>query len=346
MKRVLIIQQKMIGDVLTSTFLCEVIKSQNSDIVVDYLINEHTLPVVKGNPFIDAILVLKNTDTKNIFSIINFTKKHISNKYDVIIDVYAKLESNVMTLLSNASVTISYKKWHSKLLYNHTIKTDYYENNGALNGRLCLLKPLFEEELVIKKPKIYLSKEEIIQGKQFLIDHKIAAEATIYMISVLGSSMGKTYPLEYMAEVIDTIVRHSGVVILLNYIPSQFQQVKNIYNLCNSVTQKSIRLHAYTRSLRSFLTVLKHCKALIGNEGGAVNMAKGLGIPTFSIYSPQIKKEAWNLFSNSENIGVHLRDYHPELFYKKTDNTHLYKSFHPKLFKEQLINFIQKTSSI
>ena len=79
-----------------------------------------------------------------------------------------------------------------------------------------------------------------------------------------------------------------------------------IYNLCNKETQKHIKIDLIPGNLREFLAITKHCNALIGNEGGAVNMAKALDIPTFTIFSPWINKNDWNCFEDGKNnISVH-----------------------------------------
>jgi heptosyltransferase-2 len=42
----------MIGDVLTSSILFKVIKDENPQAELHYLINSHTFPVVENNPYI------------------------------------------------------------------------------------------------------------------------------------------------------------------------------------------------------------------------------------------------------------------------------------------------------
>ena len=58
--RVLIIQQKMIGDVLISTILCENIKKKHPNCTIDFIANQNTLAVLENNPFIDNIIIFEN----------------------------------------------------------------------------------------------------------------------------------------------------------------------------------------------------------------------------------------------------------------------------------------------
>jgi heptosyltransferase-2 len=156
----------------------------------------------------------------------------------------------------------------------------------------------------------------------------------------LGSQDIKNYPLQYMAEVLDYIVAQKEVQILFNYLPWQKNQAIEIYNLCNETTKKNIFIDFFQDDLREFLSILYHCKALIGNEGGAANMAKALQIPTFSIYSPGIKKTDWNVFENANtNISVHYDDYSHDLP-NEGDLFEKYNKFKPNYFYNKLHEFL------
>ena len=136
------------------------------------------------------------------------------------------------------------------------------------------------------------------------------------MISVLGSGdSARLIPWQQMAKIIDAVVDHTNGQILFNYIPKQIHEAKAVYNFCKAETKSKIFFDVFGKSLREFLCITHHCTALIGNEGGAVNMAKALNIPTFTIFSPWIKKEAWSMFEDGKShVSVHLSDYQPQLF--------------------------------
>jgi len=169
------------------------------------------------------------------------------------------------------------------------------------------------------------------------------------MISVLGSDIKKTLPHKYMAKVIDQIVSFSGATILFNYIPHQEKDARSIFNLCNYKTQQHIHFDVFAKSLRGFIAILSHCNAIVGNEGGAVNIAKALDISTFTIFSPWIIKKDWNMFEDGKkHISVHLKDYKPSLFEDKTtkelkkQSLELYANFSNTLFSNQLQEFLHK----
>ncbi|NJX15749.1 glycosyltransferase family 9 protein [Tamlana crocina] len=345
--KILVIQQKMIGDVLTSSILFEALRRKYPNAQLHYLINEHTFPVVQNHPFIDQFIFFTKAAKNSKKELLKLALSVKASKYDVVIDVYSKLSSNIITLFSAAKTKISYHKTYTTFVYTHNVKRKKASESKslAIENRLQLLEPLDIDTQLIK-PKIYLSDDEIEQSKVFLKAHGINLEKPIVMIGVLGSGANKTYPHQYIAEVIDTVFTETNAQILFNYIPKQKELAEDIYNNCNKETQQAIFFNVFGNSLREFLSITHHCNALIGNEGGAVNMAKALSVPTFSIFSPWIDKATWSLFEDEKNISVHLKDFKPEIYTKpektfKNDADKLYKKFTPNLFKEKLVCFLK-----
>jgi len=104
--KILVIQQKMIGDVLTSTVICETLQQKYPDARIDYLVNSNTRPVVLENPFFNHIIEFKDSYRDNKIDFYKFLIEIRKAKYDLVIDAYGKLESNLITLFSGASKKI------------------------------------------------------------------------------------------------------------------------------------------------------------------------------------------------------------------------------------------------
>jgi heptosyltransferase-2 len=170
------------------------------------------------------------------------------------------------------------------------------------------------------------------------------------MIGILGSGKNKSLPSKYMAETLDIIANTKDVQMLFNYMPNQLEDVKDIYDLCTKETQAKINLAFYAKNLRDFIALQSQCDALIGNEGGATNMAKALNVLTFTIYAPWINRTSWNI---KEETGfydiVHLSDYYPELYQKHAKNYKAlafewYEKLKPVLFAEKLKAFVLRVT--
>ena len=341
----------MIGDVLASTIVCEQLKLHYPKAQIHFLIDAHTTAVVHGNPFIDKIVTFKKTYRKSVLQFLSFLQAIKIEGYDVVIDLLCKTESSLITIATGARIRISYPKWYSKFCYTKTLKHSQNKATAlgtAMDNRLLLLQPLFKEfHQDHLRPKIYLNEQERHDAATILRAHGLGDEKPLLMLGIFGSGPLKTYPLDYMAQLIDAMTLKYDVALLLNYIPEQQPQVEQLLSKCSGKSKEAIHVNCYGKSLREFLGLLSHCHGYIGNEGGASHMAKALNIPNFSIFAPWISKEAWMTFKeNPQNEAVHLGDFYPEAVQyssKKEAKKRIpknYRLFRPELFIDQLFSFI------
>ncbi|NUY81167.1 glycosyltransferase family 9 protein [Flavobacterium sp. MAH-1] len=351
-KKILVIQQKMIGDVLASSILCNNLKSIYPDSRIDYLIYPFTRPVVENNPNIDNLILFKDEFRKSKKALLRFLVSIRKTKYDIVIDAYGKLESNLVVGVSGAKKKIGFYKSYTKFVYDETIREKSKPDTDAglaIENRLLLLKSLSGGKTLDNRPKIFLTDDEIENGKRILESHNIDLSKKLYMIGVLGSGGNKTYPFPFMARLLDEIVAQTDATLLFNYMPIQEAEAREIFEMCAPKTQENIKFHIVPGSIREFLSLTYHCDALIGNEGGAVNMAKALLKPTFTIFSTWIKKEAWNAFDDGiRNVSVHLKDFKPQLYGNKSakdmkdDAMELYGQFTPDLILPELRIYLER----
>lgn len=346
--KIAVIQPKMIGDVLITSVIFEELKQKFPTAKLHFIVNKNTTPVLENNPFIDEIIILNSSNEKGLSGFIKQMNRIRNEKYDIIIDSYSKLKTALFCKFSGANKTISFNKKYSKFFYTDTIirtKHSISTATKAVEHRLQLLKPL-EIDFQVIKPKLYLENSEIKAAIDLLKQNNIDLNRPIIMISAIGSSESKTYPLQHMAEVIDAIAENKSVQLLFNYISNQKKIALELYHLCQPETQESIFFDVYAKSLREFMAMTSQCAALIGNEGGAINMAKALNIPTFTIFSPFILKNDWNMFENeTTNVSVHLSDYYPDLPLKNSKNDpKIYELLKPELFNNLLILFLKKNN--
>jgi heptosyltransferase-2 len=344
--KVLVIQNKMIGDVLASTVICEAIKLQNPDWEVHYMIQPNTFAVVENNPFIDKIIFFEPEKHKGFRKLVVYGLSLKIENYDAVIDAYGKWQSVFPSYFSGARIRIGFKKWYTSLLFTKTVIPEKNVEVSAIYHRLQLAEELVSESKKDIFPKIYLTDNELKLAKES-VANRLNTTIPIIMISVLGSDSKKSLPAKYMAEVLDSIANEKDVQLLFNFMPNQESEAKAIYDLCQPETKSKIILDFYTKGLRTFLAILSQCDALIGNEGGAVNMAKALNIKTFTIFSPWINKSSWNMKNDEINhVSIHLNDYFPEIYNGKhpkkfkNQSLELYLRLAPNLFKEKLAKFV------
>jgi len=349
MKEVLIIQQKMIGDVLISTVLCEAIKRKFPEVKISYVVNSNAIDVIKNNPFVDTIIEFKPIHKSNKIAFLEFLKKIRTQKYDLLIDAYAKTESNLISLWARSSEKVSFYKWYTSFIYSRSVhrKTMALTTAGnAVENRFRLIMTDSEIKETKISPIIFVDQNETMWAKNFLSTRLISLSKPLIMVSVLGSSKNKSLPPSYMAQLIDKVALKTNGNILFNYMPNQRKEAKEIYEATHKLTQEKIHFNVFGKNLRDFISILSVSTLLVGNEGGAVNMAKALGVPTFTVFSPWVKKEAWNMYEDGiRHVSVHLNDFESEHFkgkdsYKKLKKRSL--ELYQKLTPERITPLLEK----
>lgn len=345
----------MLGDILTSTIIADQLKKEHPDCTIGYLIKKNGMAILEHHPSIDQLVVVEERDFNSYLRLHKLAHKLRSANYDVLIDIYGKNNSAILSKLSGIPKRIGYDKWFSSIAYTTYLKNDpekyQYETGSSIVSRLLLTIPLTHKVDWSLRPKIYLSNKEIEQGRAWLSNQGLDLKSKITMVSALGSSDIKTLPFKTLALIIDYYVARTQSQLLFNYIPAQRDQAMEIFSICRKETQQFIFINSFASSIRDFLKVLYHCNAVIGNEGGAINMAKALNVPTFSIFSPWIEKNAWNNDEDGDkNIAVHLKDKRPELFLNKTTaelkklSLEVYEGYRMQDVEEDLLLFIRQNN--
>lgn len=349
--KILVIQQKMIGDVLASSIICNNLKMLYPEAQIDYLIYPFAKPAVENNPNIDNFILFKDEYRSSKKALLKFLLSIKKSKYEIVVDAYGKLESNLVVAFSGAKTKIGFHKSYSNFLYTKTVKEirqPLTTAGTALENRMNLVKAISEHENFDIKPKIFLTPAEIENGNKLLRNHNVDLSKKIFMICVIGSGKNKTYPAAYMAKLLDVIVQETNATLLFNYMAAQIKEAQAIFDLCQKETQDRIKIDVIPGTIREFLSIANSADAMIGNEGGAINMAKGLNIPTFTIFSTWIRKEAWNSFEDGvQNVSVHLKDFKPELYGEtspkemKKAALNLYEKFTPELIIPTLKKYLK-----
>lgn len=337
----LVIQQKMIGDVLTCSLLCENIKRWNPKAVVHFVANDFTLPVLENHPYIDKIVVFEKRYQSDLIAFFRFLWSVRSEDYDYVLDAYGKIESMLITLFAKARVKIGYVKAYNAFIYDkRELRSTTPKNHPmAVIDRIFLLKSIFPSDFQYTyTPKIYLSTEEITEAKTDL-NVELSTGMPLIMVAITGSSETKTYPMPYMAELLD-IIAANGCRMVLNYLPKQ----QDLVNRCLAYVQpKTLEVISKTtpQSLRNFMQWSYHCKAIIGNEGGTINMAKALGKPTYAIFSPAIRLEGWHQSQDPKHQAVHISQF-INGDKKNLNNREAYNAFQPQYFLKDFTDFIYR----
>lgn len=333
-KKILVIQNKRIGDVLLASLIAANIKQVFPDACIDYMVYDYTTGVIENNPNIQNILIINEKELKKIPNLLKLAFQIRKANYDLIFDPYAKFQSRIICLLSKAPMRIGYKKREKNPplpFYTHNIpllKTKTKPCGKAIEDRVNLVTSVFDIENPSYTPKIYLTNEEK-KYEKLNIYHK-----PVIMFGVLGSTPQKSMPYHYITQLVDFITETYEAYVLFNYAPHQKDDALEIYNSCKH--QDKIIIDIYEESIRGLIQLMNKCMVYVGNEGGVVHISKALDKPTFTIFSPYVMKETWASFEDGiKHTSIHLLDENPELYETSKEERRKIEN-DPKFMYEQL----------
>lgn len=350
MKKALIIQNKYIGDVLVASVLAKNLKNIFPHIEVHFFCYNKAISILQNNPHIDKIIDFDDIELKKLSVLWKYSNYIRSEKYDILIDPYAKLQSRFITLFSKAKKRISFDKPFFKHFYTDVYieeKLPKVINCTSIENRCLLLSPFIKDFSNIDfQTEIFLTNAEIEHAKQLMHNSGITFTKPIIIIGILGSSMDKSWPLSYMADLINVLLSNYDIDILFNFIPLQHHEVEILLEKIDH--KEKIFTSILGNNVREFAAILSNADALIANEGGAVNIAKALQKPTFSIFSPHKFRKDWGCYENLYiHQSFHLMDIFPEIYTAYSPNEILknpepfYKLMYPEKVIYKIENYIQ-----
>ena len=110
MKKILVIQNKRIGDVLIASLIAANIKQLFPNSRVDYFVYNYTTGVIENNPNIDRIIPINEKELKKIPNLVKKAGHIRRENYDIIFDPYSKFQSKFISFFSKASIRVGYQK--------------------------------------------------------------------------------------------------------------------------------------------------------------------------------------------------------------------------------------------
>lgn len=350
MKKILIIQNKRIGDVLISSVIANNFKKKYPDSIVHLMAYDFTHGVITNNPNIDLIISLNEKELKKVGNLFLKIIEVRKQNYDVIFDPYSKLQSRLICKFGGAKQTVGHKsrkKIGNLGYYTHPVSILEKKSlfcGKAIEDRIHLLEQVDTFTEIDYAPKIFLTDEE----KQFELPEKYQSKPII-MLGVLGSTPQKSMPYDNIAKIIDYISDNFECFLLFNFAPNQNEEADKIFELCKN--KSNIILDVYAKTIRDFAVLMNKCSVLVSNEGGTVHIAKAIDKPTFTIFSPYINKDDWSSFEDGNfHKSVHLLDFKPnaisDLSYEKykeieKNPRELYVQLTPEMIFPEIKQFLE-----
>ncbi|MBC7329576.1 glycosyltransferase family 9 protein [bacterium] len=270
MKRILVLNQNFIGDVIFTLPAIKTLKEGYQTTPIDVVLGANGAEVLKKNPWIDSIFVRpKRVEEKR-----ELLKQIKTRNYDMCLSFSSKsVELALLSFLSGCKRRFGFFNPATFLFYNFTIKEnpedhcvlDYVKLAIAAGGRKSTLIP-----------EIFLSEEETNRARELADALTKEANEPIFGILLGGSTTFKRWHLPTLNELLN-MLKAKGNVFLFG--GTEFEE------LGRTLEQEKIHNLAGHLSLRESIALLKFCSVFVGQDSGLTHIAACLGVPTLGIYT-------------------------------------------------------------
>ncbi len=135
-KNILIVRTDRIGDLILTLPLAGLIKKQYPNSKVSFLVRDYTKNLVRNHPFVDEVIVLKESNGNvPLFENVNIIKQ---KKFDTCIVVYPRFKISLIVFLSGIKNRIGTGyRWYSFLfnqkVYEHRKNAERHELEYNVN---------------------------------------------------------------------------------------------------------------------------------------------------------------------------------------------------------------------
>jgi heptosyltransferase-2 len=326
-KHVLIIRFQQIGEAVLSTVVCNTIRKNFPEAVIDMTLNDNIAPLFEHHPAIDHIWKFTQEERTSIRSYLKRVKNIVrSTQYDVIIDMRSTMHTFLFPFFSlSTPFRIGLKRLSTIGVDNFRIECDNPEDD-EIRKDLRLLEPLNRIKPIDYSYNfsLYITDEEKKLFREYMTHQGIDFSKPVILVGITSKVAYKTYGEDKMVYILQQFIKtFPEWQIIFNYASGQEEHdARRIYQKLECDEHIFIDIQAH--DLRQLAAMVQNVSFYFGNEGGTRHIAQAMGTPSFVICSPSADKQNWIPQNDVPAEGVATTDFMPKEQQYKLNNEERY----------------------
>jgi len=277
-KRILVARPDRIGDVVLSTPVFHTLKDSFPGSFIAALVSPYTGPLLKGNPYIDAVIT-DGPARKNLRMKVRELRKY---KFDTALLLMPTKRLAYMTFLAG----IPYRVGVGRILYEvitlmHGVSRRKYNPLRHESEYMLDLARRIGAQKIWTQPEIFLTTEEKDFAHEFLMRKGFDLGRAIIAIHPGSGHSSPSWKPETYSALASMLVRNGTQVFVTGA-----DHEKYIEEFFSKITGKDIRTSFGELSLREMTSVISQMSLLISSSTGPMHIAAAVGTPTVSTFCP------------------------------------------------------------
>lgn len=278
--KILIIRLSSIGDIILTTPIIRTLRKKYPEAAIDFLVMDRYREAIDGHPDISNVIEFKRDQYRGLSGILRFSRTLKSTKYDLVIDLHAKLRSRLICRVLK-SRTLRYTKrsfWKTMGVRSHlmryqvddTIVRNYFRPLGSLG-----ISPGPEKLSFVFTPK---DLEAVTAFKNRIVLAPGAANPT------------KKWPAQYFSDL--GRLMNQPIVLL-----GGGEDIEDLEAIRQRIGPGTCENLAGKLSLKQSGALLSIARFVVTNDSGPFHMARAGERPVFVIFGPTDP----NMFTFNQN---------------------------------------------
>lgn len=296
--KVLVINLKLIGDLIVSTSAVSALKKSNPVCKITLLVRKGFEEVLSGNPDIDEIITY-NKNCKNELGFweklkyeFSFIKKIRAAKYEIVIALHPWDKNALWAFLSGAKIRIGVSKQSFSYLFNK--KIDVREDTiSYLDYYRKITEPVSDYTSKVS-PSFFVSDDDDFKAERILESFEIKNDEYIIGIHLGSSDSSKVIPSEKVVELLSELTSEKDSRIILFIGPGE-----TINKEISSKFGKHVFQIDTSKSIKVLGALIKKCKLVISHDTSIKHIAVALKVKAITLIPKDILN-TWDFYSESD----------------------------------------------
>ncbi len=302
-RRILVCQQRQIGDVLLATPALRLLKERYPEASLHLFTERKCAPLLRFNPHIDRLHLLDKHKMRTVSQLMAFYRRVAACDFDMVIDFQQLPRCQMIVGLSRAPVRLSFPApWYRRPLYTHCVLPC---QGYAAQVKVSLLEPLgihWNGE----KPEIFLQEAEKDQAEILLKNLGLLENHTLITLDPTHKRETKRWPIQNFARLVELLLADNPdfrFAVLRG--PGEEAYIENLRYACSAAhVEHALLIPEKSQPIRMDAAIIEKAALHIGHCSAPRHIAVAVGTKTLII--PGASGPEWN-YPSAEHVPVYAK---------------------------------------
>ena len=279
--RIAIVKLSAMGDIVHAMIVLQFIKKFNNKISIDWFVEERFKDLLKFNPHINNLHLVKFKNARNKRSILmllrELDKLRNHDIYDLVIDMQGLIKSSIISKLLPSKQIIGFDKFSvreslASNFYNKKLNCSYETN--VIERNIALIE--FALSFNVEKQQV-INKVPFIHSNVKELGFKIKKSKKNILLIPGASYSSKRYSVESFAKLVHSL--DANYHIIWGSTDEKF--------LAKEIKKRAPKVEICPKlSIEELAYLISQLDLVIGSDTGPTHMAWALNIPSITLFGP------------------------------------------------------------